>query len=201
MPDLPDDIAVLRTALAAAERRADLAEADAAHAKVKASGIEALVAHLTLQIETLKRELYGTRSERTARLLDQLEMQLEDAEAALTEDELVTERATAKVETVARLERRRRGGRKPFPEHLPRERIVVPGSSACACCGSDRLRKLGEDVTETLEVIPRRWKVVHTVREKFTCRDCERISQAPAPFHPTPRGFLRPEPPGDDPVR
>ena len=192
MPDLPDDIAALKTALAAAERRADLAEADAAHAKVKASGIEALVAHLTLQIEKLKRELYGTRSERTARLLDQLEMQLEDAEAALSEDELAAEHAAAKTDTVASFERRRRGGRKPFPEHLPRERVVVPGPCACSRCGSDRLRKLGEDVTETLEVIPRRWKVIQTVREKFTCRDCERISQAPAPFHPTPRGFLGP---------
>ncbi|GGE24407.1 transposase [Aureimonas endophytica] len=192
MPDLPDDIAVLRAALAAAERRADLAEADAAHAKVKASGIEALVAHLTLQIEKLKRELYGARSERTARLLDQLEMQLEDAEAALTEDELAAERAAAKTATVARLERRRRGGRKPFPEHLPRERVVVSAPTACQCCGSDRLRKLGEDVTETLKMIPLRWKVVQTVREKFTCQDCERISQVPAPFHPTPRGFLGP---------
>jgi transposase len=199
MANLPEDITALKAALAASERRADLAEierdealADAADAKAKASGIEALVAHLTLRIEKLKRELYGTRSERTARLLDQLEMQLEDAEAALSEDELAAEAAAAKTTAVASFERSRRGGRKPFPEHLPRERVVVPGPSACSCCGSDRLRKLGEDVTETLEVIPRQWKVVQMVREKFTCRDCERISQAPAPFHPTPRGFLGP---------
>jgi transposase len=51
---------------------------------------------------------------------------------------------------------------------------------------------MGEDVTETLEMVPRRWKVVQTVREKFTCRNCERISQAPAPFHPTPRGWAGP---------
>ena len=61
-----------------------------------------------------------------------------------------------------------------------------------AVCGSDRLSKLGEDITETLEVIPRSWKVVQTVREKFTCRDCEKISQAPAPFHVTPRGWAGP---------
>ena len=192
MADLPEDTVALKAALAAAERRADLAEADAAHAKATVSSVEALVAHLTLQIEKLKRELYGTRSERTARLLDQLEMQLEDAEAGLSEDELAAEQAAAKTTTVAFFERKRRGGRKPFPEHLPRERVVVPGPTACSCCGSDRLRKLGEDVTETLEVIPRRWKVVQTVREKFTCRDCERISQVPSPFHPTPRGFLGP---------
>ena len=65
----------------------------------------------------------------------------------------------------------------------------MPAPEVCGCCGSERLAKLGEDVTETLEVIPRRWKVIQTVREKFTCRDCEKISQAPAPFHVTPRGW------------
>ena len=69
---------------------------------------------------------------------------------------------------------------------------MVPAPEVCGCCGSDRLSKLGEDITETLEVIPRSWKVVQTVREKFTCRDCEKISQAPAPFHVTPRGWAGP---------
>jgi len=56
----------------------------------------------------------------------------------------------------------------------------------------NRLAKLGEDVTEKLEVVPRQWKVVQIVREKFSCRDCEKISQAPAPFHVLPRGFAGP---------
>jgi hypothetical protein len=73
---------------------------------------------------------------------------------------------------------RKRPARQPFPEHLPRERVVEPGPTQCLCCGSPRLRKLGEDITETLEVIPRQWKVIQHVREKFTCRDCEKISQA-----------------------
>ena len=70
--------------------------------------------------------------------------------------------------------------------------MVEPAPTACACCGGSRLRKLGEDVTETLEVIPRQWKVIQHVREKFTCRDCEKISQAPAPFHVTARGWAGP---------
>jgi len=65
-------------------------------------------------------------------------------------------------------------------------------SSSLERCGSDRLAKLGEDVTETLEAIPRRWKVVQTVREKVSCRDCEGVSQAPAPFHAIPRGMVGP---------
>jgi transposase len=54
------------------------------------------------------------------------------------------------------------------------------------------LSKLGEDITETLEVIPRQWKVIQTVRERFSCRQCETITQPPAPFHVTPRGFAGP---------
>jgi len=68
--------------------------------------------------------------------------------------------------------------------------IAAPG--ACDCCGGTRLRKLGDDVTQTLEVVPRSWKVIETVREKFTCRDCEKISQAPAPFRVIPRGWAGP---------
>ena len=191
MAAAPDDIAALKAALAEAERERDEAVADAARAKAAASGAEALIAHLTLEIEKLKRELYGTRSEKKARLLDQLEMQLEDAQAAATEDELAAEQAAAKT-TIVEAFTRKRPSKKPFPEHLPRERVVVPAPTSCSCCGSARLSKLGEAITETLEVIPRQWKVIQTVREKFTCRDCETITQPPAPFYPTPRGFLGP---------
>ena len=152
---------------------------------------EALIAHLKLEIEKLRRELYGTRSERKARLLEQMELQLEDLEAAATEDELAAEKAAAQTQTVRSFERKR-PSRKPFPEHLPRERVVIAAPESCPCCGSAKLSKLGEDITETLEVIPRRWKVIQTVREKFSCRQCETITQPPAPFHVTPRGFAGP---------
>ena len=66
---------------------------------------------------------------------------------------------------------------------------MIDPPTACDCCGGTRLRKLGEDVTCTLESIPRQWKVIETVREKFTCQDCEKISRAPAPFHVIPRGW------------
>jgi transposase len=178
---LPDDIEALKAALI-------VAQAEAAAARAQQSADQALIAHLKLQIEKLNRERFGQRSERTARLIDQLELQLEELEASATEDELAAERAAAKTTTVTAFTRKR-PSRKPFPEHLPRERIIEPAPTACLCCGSERLRKLGEDVTETLEVIPRQWKVIQHVREKFTCRDCEKISQAPAPFHVIPRGW------------
>ena len=104
----------------------------------------------------------------------------------------LAEAAAAEARTTVGPFQRRKPVRKPFPEHLPREQVVLPAPCSCAACASSRLAKMGEDVTDTLEVIPRQWKVVQTVREKFSCRDCERISQPPAPFHPTPRGWAGP---------
>ncbi len=175
-----------------AERAARMAaEAEATHAKADLTGTEALIAHLKLAIEKLRRALYGSRSERQARLLGQMELELEELEAAASEDEIAAEATAAQASRTIPL--RRRPSRRSFPEHLPRERVVIAAPTACPCCGSARLSKLGEDVTETLEVVPRRWKVIQTVRERFSCRDCERITQPPAPFHVTPRGFAGPQ--------
>jgi transposase len=189
--DAASEIDRLRAALAAAEARADAAEVDLAQAQAVVSSAEAMISALKLEIAKLRRAQYGKSSERRARLIDQLELQLEELEAAAAEDEARAADASRKTSTVRAFERRR-PSRKPFPEHLPRERVVIEAPAACGCCGSGRIVKLGEDVTETLEVIPRQWKVVQTVREKFTCRDCEKISQPPAPFHPTPRGWAGP---------
>jgi transposase len=188
---LPDDIEALKAALVIERGRRIVAETDAAFAKARASDDQALIAHLKLQIEKLNRDRYGQRSERTARLLDQLELTLEELETAATEDELAAEMAAAKTTKVASFTRKR-PSRKPFPDHLPRERVIVPGPVACSCCGGSRLSRLGEDITETLEVIPKSWKVIQHVREKFSCRDCEKISQAPAPFHVLARGWAGP---------
>ena len=175
-----------RAARMAAESGLAAARADAVHAKADLAGTEALLAHLKLAIEKLRRALYGSRSERQAWLLDQMELELAELEAAASEDESAAAAASRPVPP------RRRPARRPFPAHLPRERVVIAAPVACPCCGSARLSKLGEDVTETLEVVPRRWKVIQTVRERFSCRDCERITQPPAPFHVTPRGFAGP---------
>lgn len=166
------------------------AEAYAARTVAENSNRDAFIAHLKLQIAKLRRELYGSRSERKARLLDQMELELEDIEAGATEDEIAAEQAAARTQTVRSFERKRPA--RTFPAHLPRERVVIPAPECCPCCGSAQLSKLGEDVTETLEVVPRRWKVIQTIREKFSCRACETISQPPAPFHVTPRGFAGP---------
>ena len=195
---LPDDVEALRALLRlsteradAAEQRAAKVEAELANARARESATEALIAHYKLQIAKLKREQYGTSAERTRRLLEQMEFELEDLEADAAEDDLVAEAAAVKTTSVTAFERKR-PVRKPFPEHLPRERVVIPAPCSCPACGGSWLSKLGEDVTETLEVIPRAWKVIQTVREKFACRDCEKITQPPAPFHVVPRGWAGP---------
>lgn len=180
-----------RAARVEAERKLVDARTEAANAQADRSSTQALISYLKLEIEKLRRQLYGTGSERKARLLEQMELQLEELEATATEDELSAEQAAAQTQTVKSFQRRR-PSRKPFPAHLPRERVVIPAPESCPCCGSRKLAKLGEDITETLEVIPRQWKVIQTVREKFSCRECETITQPPAPFHVTPRGFAGP---------
>jgi len=213
MSDTASEIARLRAALAASEARAEAAESELAQARAVVSTSEAMIKHLKLEIARLRRDHYGHSAERRARLIDQMEMQLEELEAAATEDEIAA--GKAKTTAVAGFERRR-PARKPFPDHLPRERVVIEAPTACSCCGSDRIVKMGEDseplcaigsrtmASETLEVIPRQWKVIQTVREKFTCRACEKISQPPfaivlgpmahdgSSFHPTPRGWAGP---------
>jgi len=171
-PDpLPDDKNELKAALI--------------EARAKLSGAEALIEHLQLVIAKMKREIFGPRSERGQRLIDQMELQLEELAAEAGEDEANAEIARVEVEGFSRLKAKRRN----FPADLPRRRVVHPAPQSCPCCGSSKLSKIGEDVTETLDVIPRQWLVTEHVREKFSCRNCEKITQPPAPFHVIARGF------------
>ena len=122
------------------------------------------------------------------KVLDPLELQLEELQADTSANAAAAEEkaAGAVIKSLAR----RRPVRAPLPAHLlpahllpahlPRERVVMPARCACLACGG-RLAKLGEDIAETLEIIPRQGKVIQTVREKFTCRSCEKITQPPLP--------------------
>lgn len=111
-------------------------------------------------------------------------------EAAASEDALAAE-VTGKMLAV-RSFTRRRPSRRPFLANIERERVMLPSPINCPCGGSSNLSKLGKDVTETLEEIARRWKVIETVREKYSCRAGQAISHAIAPFLATPRGYIRP---------
>jgi transposase len=181
---LPDDIDALKAALLA--ERAARCEFEA-----RAAGAEAMVAHLKLLIAKMKRDRFDASAERSRKLLDQLEMALEELETTAAEDEASAKQAAADKVNV-RPFTRAKPVRAPLPADLPRERVVLPAPTSCPCCGG-KLVKLGEAVTETLESIPRRYKVIQTVREKFSCRACETITQPPAPFHPIARGRAGPD--------
>jgi transposase len=180
---LPNDVAALK-AMLLAERAARTAMQAEAQARV----LE--IEKLKFTIAKLRHERFGAASERAARLIDQLELQLADLEETAAESEVAAEAARVPAVEVQSFSRRR-PARRPLPDHLPRERIVYPAPSACLCCGG-ALRKLGEDITESLEHVPGHWKVIQHVREKFYCRVCESITQPPAPSHPISRGRAGP---------
>jgi transposase len=171
---LPEEIAALKAALI--ETRAKLA------------GAQAMIVHQQLVIEKMKREMFGPRSERSQRLIDQLELQLEELAAAKGEDETKAQTKRIQVHGFTR----RQATRRNFPADLPRRRVVHPAPTCCPCCGDRKLSKIGEDITETLDIVPRQWFVTEHVREKFSCRSCEKITQPPAPFHVIARGFAGP---------
>jgi transposase len=189
--DAFDELVQLRAELAMVREQALVTEAEAAKVWAINADLRARNAHLELMNEQMRREKYGARSERSRRLLDQLELTFEELEANASEAELLGQIASAKTTTVQAFTRKR-STRRDFPADLPRERVVIPAPDLCPCCGSDDLSHLPAAVTETLERVPARHKVIQTVREKVSCRQCEKISQPPAPFHVTPRGMFGP---------
>lgn len=174
---LPNDISTLKAMVVAANART--------------LDLNGQIAHLKLTIAKMQRDTHGASSEKGARLLDQMELQL---------DELIATVAEGK--TAAFLQdggdspsssRPPPPARRGLPPALPRERVVHAAPCACRHCGSERIRKLGEQVTETLELVPASWKVIQHVRETFTCRSCEKITETPAPSHPIARGRAGPQ--------
>jgi len=147
----------------------------------RASEIERLV----LLVEKLQRILFGTKSEKVLRQIEQLEFQLEDLQVASAIEELQAAPPAERPTTAKPF-------RRPLPEHLPREiHIHMPGHDACPDCGG-RLRELGEDVAEMLEYARASFKVLRHVRPKLSCDACDRIVQAPAPSRPIDRGLAGP---------
>jgi transposase len=178
---LPDDIATLKAMVIAAERKAT------------DPGLE--IEALKLTIAKLQRNTFGASSESGKKLLDQLELQLAELEEGMAEEKASAAIAAPPASATADKGedgQHRKPARRPLPSHLPRERVVHAAPSCCPGCGGS-LRKLGEDVTETLEHVPAQWKVIQHVREKFACRKCETITQPPAPSHPIARGRAGPQ--------
>lgn len=179
---LPDDIAALKALVA--ERDAALA---AAKAGLVAMTLE--VDKLKFELARLKRSNFGQSSERLDRQIEQLELKLEEIETAAAEqgvDPAPLPPGAATTQSKAATQKPRR----LLPAHLDREtRVHEPASCACPRCGTDRRRKVGEDVSEVLTYIPARFAVIRHVRPSHSCAKCEAMVQAPMPSLPVPRAI------------
>src|SRR5262249_32709733 len=146
---------------------------------------------LEFELARLKRMTFGASSERIRREIAQLELKLEELESGEAQGAAVPEPEPPVEERSAEAREKKR--RRQFPEHLPRTTMThEPTSPTCSTCGSDRLRKVGEDATEILEYIPGRFEVVRHVRPAYSCRACEAMVQVPMPALPIPRGQAGP---------
>jgi len=175
-PDnLPDDIDALKRIIATMVQEA------------VASQVE--IEKLRFELARLKRAQFGRSSEKLEQTVAQLELAIETLEEDSAEQR--ASRSPAFTELVEQALDAKKPARRPLPEHLPREIIVHPVACTCPSCGG-ALRKIGEDVTETLDYVPARFKVVRHIREKFSCRACDTVVQSPAPHHAIARGRAGP---------
>lgn len=143
------------------------------------------IERLMLLVEKLQHMLFGRKSEKVLRQIEQLELQLEELQAATAIEEHAAAASVARPIPTKPF-------RRPLPEHLPREiHTHMPDHEACPDCGG-RLRVLGEDVAEMLEHVRACFKVIRHVRPKMSCDACDRIVQAPAPSRPIDRGLAGP---------
>src|SRR6266851_4572247 len=146
---------------------------------------QAEIAKLRFQLARYRRAEFGRSSEKLAHEADQLELAIEALEADQAErlaaaSPVVAAAIEAAVEA-------QKPARRPLPEHLPREEVKHRAPGACPSCGG-ALRRIGEDVTETLDYVPGRFKVIRHIREKLSCRACDTVVAAPAPDHAIARG-------------
>jgi transposase len=148
------------------------------------------IEHLKAQLAVLRRARFGRSSEKLDREIEQLELILGELEEGVAENSERAARAPPDAERGERAKRQDRKplGRKPLPDHVPRERVLHEAPPACASCSGTVLRKIGEDVTEVLEYVPSFFKVVEHVRPKLSCRACAAIMQTPLPSFPIERG-------------
>ncbi|WP_246689069.1 MULTISPECIES: IS66 family transposase [unclassified Mesorhizobium] len=134
-------------------------------------------------IKKLQRAQFGRSSERLDP--DQLALALEELDADIG-------RIQESRQVVSKPSTERPSHRKPLPDHLPREDVLVDvDSMICACCGG-ALHAIGESVSEMLDWVPAQLRVIRTTRPKYACRTCETVVQAPAPERPIAGGLATP---------
>jgi len=190
--DLPADIDVLRALILAeraqhdAERATANVELAARDAKLAARQVE--IEHLKMVLAKLRRQRFGQSSEKLDAEIHQLELWVDDAEIGLATDEAEAASAEQAQSQPQPKPPRKPAVRKPLPDHLPREIVVLEPIVTCRCGDPSCRTKIREDVTEVLEKIPSQLKVIRYVRPIYACRACEMVTQAPAPDLPILKG-------------
>lgn len=179
---MPNDVESLKELVIA--QRAAL---EAAHVTLLSREVE--IEKLKIELARLKRLRFGRSSEQLDQQIAQLELTLEELEAS--ETDLKAALPIDAPQVAAPSAPRAQPVRRPLPAHLPRETELHAVACTCPDCGGV-LRPLGEDVAETLEYIPGRFKVIRHVRPKFSCGQCAAVVQAPAPARPIARGLAGP---------
>jgi transposase len=180
---LPDDIEALKALLM--QRDGEVQQLrDTVMTLEQALNVRSLeIEQLKLQLAKLKRMQFGRKSEKLDRKIEQLETRLED---------LIAEDGASEQKAVLPASNARKVARQPLPDHLPREdNVIEPLDLACSKCGG-KLKPLGEDVSEQLELIDSAFKVIRHIRRKKACACCDHIVQAPAPSRPIERGIAGP---------
>jgi transposase len=166
-----------------------IAELQAQNAKLTTTlrAHDLVVQALRLQIAKLKKQAFGKSSEKIQREIEQLELALEDMLVSVAQQGLVTsDRDDPDAVAPANAGSRSRPSRRPrVSADTPRERHELDPGSTCPDCGGD-LRLVGEDVSEIIEMITAKLKVIEVARPKKSCRCCEKMVQVPAPSRPIP---------------
>src|SRR3954453_13098172 len=170
-PDqLPDEPQALKRIIAAMAQDAMAAQAE--------------IARLKFQLARYQRAAFGRSSEKLAREAEQLELAFESLKEAPAERLAAAPVVAAAIDKAAEAQK---PARRPLPDHLPREAVVHVAPCTCPSCGG-ALRRIGEEITETLDYVPGRFKVIRHIREKLSCRACDTVVAEPAPDHAIARG-------------
>ena len=196
--ELPTDIEALTELIRAerAERQIERARRIAAEAKLAVRDAELSkrmveIEHLRSILTKMRRQRYGRSSEKLDAAIEQLELGLDDAEIGLAEMQAKAAAERQAQQATSRAPRKP-AVRKPLPDHLPREVVVLEPTLTCRCDDPSCRTRIREDVTEVLERLPSQMKVIRYVRPVYACRACQMITQAPAPDLPILKGYAGP---------
>jgi transposase len=153
--------------------------------------LQQIIADLLTENSSLKNQLALLKAKRFGKSSEKLDKQISDLELKIEEEE---ENNCNKViknnleEESDNDKGKNKPKRNPLPAHLPREEKIINPDPTCPECGSNDLRKISDDISETLDYVPASFKVIRTIRPRCTCKNCDNIVQAEVPDRAIAKG-------------